>query len=208
MSAVDIAVLVSAAAAVITVLISVYDRYIGVKRLRPITYTVLAVFLGAASGAIVGYFVTAQPFSVFIVGVPLWALIGVAILVRDFLRTRTFRFRTALLVSSTILVGFCLGFFLFTRIGPARGPPLVIKQSAFRLDAQPVVGNVSASTFYAYDLLNGSSQCPLVTPGATAMFIYVEPIGQAYLFIINSGKETEFSEGYVCLLYTSPSPRD
>jgi PKD repeat protein len=60
-----------------------------------------------------------------------------------------------------------------------------IEQAAVRRPIEPLVGTLGAEEFYAYDGTQFLSTCPLAEPDATVLFLYQDPTGQLYLFIIH-----------------------
>ncbi|MGC9529935.1 MAG: PKD domain-containing protein [Candidatus Bipolaricaulaceae bacterium] len=82
----------------------------------------------------------------------------------------------ALVVLATTVPLFAQGYF-------------TVEQDSIRATVQPLAGEQPAIDFYGYDSAQFRSTCPLAELGATVMFLYREPAGQLYLFIIHDRGE-------------------
>ncbi|HEC62986.1 MAG TPA: hypothetical protein ENI38_01150, partial [Candidatus Acetothermia bacterium] len=60
-----------------------------------------------------------------------------------------------------------------------------VEQATVKRPIQPLVGTMGAAEFYAYDGTQFLSTCPLAEPDTTVLFLYQDPNGQLYLFIIH-----------------------
>lgn len=65
-----------------------------------------------------------------------------------------------------------------------------VRQGSVQVAITPLVGTQPIEAFYNYDILQFRSLCPLVESDATVMFLYQDPTGQLYLFIIHGPDST------------------
>ncbi len=60
-----------------------------------------------------------------------------------------------------------------------------VQQGTVQVAIQPLAGTQAVEAFYSYDNTQFLSRCPLVEPDTTVLFLYQDPGGQLYLFIIH-----------------------
>jgi len=60
-----------------------------------------------------------------------------------------------------------------------------VSQGGLTRSVQPLEGTQDAAAFYAYAGFEFSSQCPLAADDTTVLFLYRDPAGELYLFVIH-----------------------